>query len=98
MRDLPDNQRILLEYMFGVSFGTVNEKFSKRNTVDEKFSKRKPGPENCSGWLTPATRILYLYTRTKQPSQVLKLLSTYIVRVHGPIWINYLKWPEIFLQ
>jgi hypothetical protein len=80
--------------VFGVSSGTV----------DEKFQKRKPGPVNHSRWLTTATRILYLYTRTQQPSQVLKLLTTYIVKIYAPTWFvvrrenNFLKGPEIFFR
>jgi hypothetical protein len=73
-------------------------------SVDEKFQKRKPGPLNHSRWITTATRILYLYTRTEQPSEVLKLLTTYIVKVYGPVWFmvrrvnNFLKGPEIFFD
>jgi hypothetical protein len=92
--DLSDDQRILLEYIYGVSSGSV----------DEKFQKRKPGTLNHSRWITTATRILHLYTRTEQPSEVLKLLTTYIVKIYGPVWFmvrrvnNFLKGPEIFFD
>jgi hypothetical protein len=78
MDDLSDDQKILLAYIFGVSSGTI----------DEKFVHRKPGPVNLSRWLTTATRILYLYTRTEQPSDVLKVLVKYIVNVYGLVWFK----------
>ena len=76
IEDLSDDQRMLLEYMFGVSSGSV----------DEKFLMRKPGPLCHSRWLTTAIRILILYTRTVDPSETLKLLVLYIVRVYAPAW------------
>ncbi len=76
IEDLSDDQRILLEYMFGVSSGSV----------DDKFVMRKPGPLCHSRWLTTAIRILILYTRTVDPSETLKLLVLYIVRVYAPAW------------
>lgn len=37
-------------------------------------------------WLTRANRILRLYVSTKAPSQKLKILATYIVKVYAPTW------------
>jgi hypothetical protein len=47
-RDLSNDQRILLEYMLGVSSGTVAP----------SFVNRKPGPLDHARWLTAAIRIL----------------------------------------
>jgi hypothetical protein len=91
LRDLSDDQRLLLEYSSGVSTGKIYE----------NFVHRKPGPVSHSRWLTTATRILYLYTRTAEPSSVLKLLVRYIVNVYGPVWFHvkgeksFTKGPEI---
>jgi hypothetical protein len=92
--DLSDDQRILLEYMVGISTGKV----------DEKFVKRKPGPLNHSRWLTTATRILILYTRTLHPSETLKVLVTFIVKSYAPAWFiikrsnNFTEGPGIFFK
>jgi hypothetical protein len=94
LQDLSDDQRILLEYMYGVSSGKI----------DDKFLHRKPGPVNHSRWLTTATRILYLYTRTVEPDSVLKLLVRYILKVYGAVWFNvkgqksFTKGPEILFR
>lgn len=76
VKDLSDDQRLLLEYVFGIDSGHI----------DDKFVKRKPGPLSHSRWLTTATRILILYTRTVEPSDTLKILVTFIVRSYAPTW------------
>jgi hypothetical protein len=91
---LSDDQRLLLEYMFGIGCGTV----------DEKYVKRKPGPVNHSRWLTTATRILILYTRTLSPSENLKVIVTFIVKSYAPIWFtvrvknNFLLGPSVLFD
>jgi hypothetical protein len=91
---LSDDQRILLEYMFGIGCGKV----------DEKFVKRKPGPMNHSRWLTTATRILILYTRTVSPSETLKVIVTFIVKCYAPTWFavreqnNFLLGPSVLFD
>jgi hypothetical protein len=64
MADISNNQRILLEYMLGVS----------SEEVAEEFVYRKLGPVSHARWLTTASRILMLYTRAEEPSDVLRLL------------------------
>jgi hypothetical protein len=91
---LSDDQRLLLEYMFGIGGGTV----------DEKYVKRKPGPVNHSRWLTTATRILIIYTRTLSPSENLKVIVTFIVKSYAPIWFtvrvqnNFLLGPTVLFE
>src|SRR6218665_3229421 len=47
---------------------------------------RNPGCLNHSRWLTTANRILLLYVSDKKPSENLKTLVTYIIRVYAPMW------------
>ena len=78
VRDLSADQRILLEYMLGISSGVI----------EERFVYSRPGPLSHARWLTTATRILILYTRTPQPSNVLRLLVKFIQSVYGPSWFK----------
>ena len=94
LNDLSNDQRLLLEYMLGVSCGTVKE----------SFIHRKPGPLNLARWLTAAIRILMLYTRTLEPSENLILLVNYIQAVYGKVWFrvksekSFTKAPEIIFD
>jgi hypothetical protein len=94
LQDLSNDQRLLLEYMLGVSCGTVKE----------SFIHRKPGPLNLARWLTAAIRILMLYTRTLEPSENLTLLVNYIQAVYGKVWFrvksekSFTKAPEILFE
>jgi hypothetical protein len=89
---LSDDQRLLMEYMFGVAEGKI----------PDKFVYRKPGPLNHARWLTTAVRILILYTRTLEPSETLKVLVNYILKVYGFTWFvvrehnNFTAGPDVF--
>ncbi len=91
---LSDNQRLLMEYMFGISEGKISD----------KFVYRKPGPLNLARWLTTAIRILVLYTRTDDPSETLFILVHYIVKVYAFTWFtvrevnNFIGGPEILFE
>jgi len=50
------------------------------------LGQRSPGTLNHSRWITTANRVLRLYVATSEPSEQLKTLSTYIVRVYVPMW------------
>ena len=39
-----------------------------------------------SRWLTTANHILRLYISTVEPSQTLKIIVKYIMKVHAPVW------------
>jgi len=52
------------------------------------LAQRQPGTLNHSRWLTTANRVLRLYASTLEPSEQLKALSTYIVRVYVPVWFS----------
>lgn len=91
LKDLSNDQRLLLEFMLGVASGTL----------PPKFSKRRPGPVSLSRWLTTALRILVYYTRSENPSETLVVLVKYIQTVYGPFWFelklhkNFLNGPRI---
>lgn len=78
LKDLSNDQRLLLEYCKGISSGRV----------DDKWAARKIGPLNLSRWLTLAIRILCLYTRTKKPTLSLKKLVYFIVCIYTPAWFQ----------
>jgi hypothetical protein len=46
------------------------------------------GSPGHARWLTTASRILMLYTRTAEPSDVLRLLGLYIQRIYGKVWFQ----------
>ena len=94
LNDLSNDQRVLLEYMLGVSCGTVAA----------KYVNRKPGPLNHARWLTTAIRILMLYTRTLNPTDTLTIMVKYIQAVYGKVWFrvkaekSFTKAPEILFD
>jgi hypothetical protein len=63
--------------------------------MPDKFVYRKPGPLNLARWLTTAVRILILYTRTFEPSEILKVIVNYILKVYGFTWI-VAAGPDVF--
>jgi hypothetical protein len=69
LNDQSNHQRLLLEYMLGVSCGTVAA----------KFIHRKPGPLNHARWLIAAIR------RTVEPSDTVILLAKDIQAVYGKV-------------
>src|SRR6218665_943235 len=54
------------------------------------LSRRDPGAMSHSRWITTANRILRSYVSSKYPSNNLKTLATYVVRVYAPMWF-YIK-------
>lgn len=54
----------------------------------EDLANIKPGPIVHSRWLTKASRILRLYVTTKSPSENLKILTEFIMRVYVPMYFN----------
>src|SRR6218665_3265107 len=49
---------------------------------------QRPGPIVHSRWLTTANRILRLYVGSDDPSDNLKILVTFIMKVYGPVWFH----------
>nr|XP_047144775.1 uncharacterized protein LOC124818254 [Hydra vulgaris] len=91
INDLSSDQRLLLEYVCGISSGVVNP----------VYAHYKIGPVNHARWLTLAIRILVLYSRTEQPTPVLKEIVNYIQAEYGPTWFaikkskNFTEGPKI---
>src|SRR6218665_317466 len=50
------------------------------------LAMRNPCCLNHSRWLTTANRILLLYVSDKKPSENLKTLVTYIIRIYAQMW------------
>ncbi|XP_047127788.1 uncharacterized protein LOC124808635 [Hydra vulgaris] len=91
INDLSSDQRLLLEYVCGISSGVVNP----------VYAHYKIGPVNHARWLTLAIRILVLHSRTEQPTPVLKEIVNYIQTEYGPTWFaikrskNFTEAPKI---
>lgn len=73
---LSTDQRYLLEMCNSISKGECSIDLAMRN----------PGCVNHSRWLTTANRILRLYVSEKEPTENLKTLVTFIIRVYAPMW------------
>lgn len=56
--------------------------------VSQHLANLKPGPISHSRWLTKANRLLCLYVATDNPSDNLKILATYIIKVYAPMYFN----------
>ncbi|GBN56983.1 hypothetical protein AVEN_233686-1 [Araneus ventricosus] len=78
IRDLSDDQRYLKEMFQAVSVGNC----------PTDLANIKPGPVVHSRWLTTASRILRLYVSTRNPSDNLVILVTYIMNVYTPDWFG----------
>lgn len=79
-QDLSSDQKYLFEICEAVSRGECSEDLAKKN----------PGKLSHSRWLTTANRLLRLYVSSDNPSENLKILSEYIMRVYAPVWF-YVK-------
>lgn len=55
-------------------------------SCDDKLAKQNPGPVSTARWLTTASRLLRLYVSKRQPSENLKNLVTFVVKVYAPFW------------
>lgn len=52
------------------------------------LANKKAGPISHSRWLTKASRLLRLYVTTNKPSNNLKILVIYIIKVYVPMYFN----------
>jgi hypothetical protein len=76
LKSLSTDQKYMWEIANAVSCGECSP----------ALAQRQPGTLNHSRWLTTANRVLRLFVATSEPSEQLKTLSTYIVRVYIPMW------------
>lgn len=76
--DLSTDQKYLYDMCNAISVGVCPVDLSLRN----------PGLMNHSRWLTTGNRILRLYVSTANPSDQLKELVVFIVRVYAAMWFE----------
>jgi hypothetical protein len=76
--DLSTDQQYLLDICTAVMNGDCS--------VD--LSRRDPGAMSHARWLTTANRILRLYAASECPSENLKTLATFVVKVYAPGWFR----------
>lgn len=70
------DQRYLYEMVKAVASGECSE----------RLASIKPGPVNQARWLTTASRILRLYVTKPSPSNDLKNLALFVMKVYAPFW------------
>lgn len=76
--DLSTDQQYLMEISQAISKGHCPPDLAKKN----------PGKLSHARWLTLANRVLRLYVATNEPSENLKTLVLYIMRVYAPMWFR----------
>jgi hypothetical protein len=76
--DLSTDQKYIFEVHQAISHGTCSQDLARRN----------PGKMSHSRWLTTANRILRLYIGTENPTENLKTIVNYIVKVYVPMWFT----------
>ena len=59
--------------------------------MSQRLATQKVRPLNHSIWLTLATRILQLYTRTENLSEELRKIVRFILQVYGSCWFAIKK-------
>lgn len=78
LRDLSTDAKYLYRMANAISEGSCSA----------DLANSKPGPIAHSRWLTKASRILRLYVTTRNPSNNLKILAEYVVKVYVPMYFN----------
>lgn len=81
LNDLSCDQRLLFEYVLGISKGKVNT----------RFASWKIGPLNHARWLTLAIRLMCLWTRGAYPPELhnkLYQIIKFIVEVYAVSWFE----------
>ncbi|KAJ8930507.1 hypothetical protein NQ314_016691 [Rhamnusium bicolor] len=76
--DLSTDQRYLLEIVQSIESGSVSASLASRN----------PGKLSHARWFTTANRILRLYVASENPSESLRILVNYVMKVYGPFWFR----------
>lgn len=67
----------------------------KNGQCPQNLASMNPGKMSHSRWLTTANRILRLYISTVDPSNNLRLLSHFIVKVYATVWFSTKSKPTI---
>lgn len=74
--DLSTDQKYLYEMHQSISSGSVSE----------ALASRQPGNISHARWVTTANRILRLYVGTDNPTDKLRTLVEFIMKVYTPMW------------
>lgn len=78
VNDLSVDQKYLYSMVQAVQSGTC----------DVVLASKKPGPLNHARFCTLACRVLRLYVATLKPTNNLKTLVKFIVKVYAPLWFS----------
>lgn len=82
--DLSSDQQYLLDICHAVITGECSV----------SLSHRQPGQLVMSRWLTLANRVLRLYIATEKPSEHLKTIAEFILKVYAPMWFTIKSKPS----
>lgn len=63
-------------------------------TCDNGLASQLPGPVSTARWLTTASRILRLYVSKSNPTETLRNLVRFIVKVYAPFWFLIKSQPQ----
>ena len=70
------------KYLYEITMAFISGKCS------DDLSNRSPGKMSHARWLAKANRILQLYISTSNPSNELKLLVEYCVKIYASVWFR----------
>ena len=76
--DLSTDQNLLYRMCEAINAGTI----------DDNLGNRKPGPMSHARWLTAALRVLFLYVTTPNPTEGLRVIATFTVKVYAILWFS----------
>lgn len=83
-KNLRGDQKYLYQMVLAINNGVC----------DEKLAQKKPGTVSTARWLTTAARVLRLYISKENPSQALKKLVQFIVKIYAPFWFLVKSKPQ----
>ena len=82
--DLSTDQKYLGEMYQAIQNGSVSASLARRD----------PGNVSLARWLTIANRLMRVYVSTRDPSDALKSLIDYVMKVYVPTWFDIKRdWP-----
>lgn len=63
-------------------------------SCDDRLASQSPGPVSTARWLTTASRLLRLYVSKSHPTESLRDLVTFVVKVYAPFWFLIKNQPQ----
>lgn len=91
--ELPDVDGQQLSTDQKISFRYIKAVSSEEFPVS--LATRNPGKLSHARWLTTANRVLRFYVSTTNPSENLREISTFVIKVYAPMWFNIKTNPSI---